>query len=357
MTRTWMSESRIRGNGWRVAARRAVVATAVAAAVIAGASDRARAAVPGTVAFAGRLSNEDGPVDGEVSLTFRLYDAEMGGNERWSESHEATADQGLVTIELGSDEPLDDAIFDGSALYLEVSVDGEILTPRSPVGSVPYAIRAAVAERVGPYTPAELQLRVGGTCASGSAMVGVNADGSVACEVDDDTIYAEGDGISIAGNTVSADTTYLQRRILGTCAANQHMVGAGPTGTPTCTADADTTYSAGGGLQLSVANQFSIASGGVTTARIGDDQVTGAKLASSAFGEGLELSGTTVRIKEPVSFVVSSSDTSDTATARLCALTAVNVNSQCFASFVAATNAWTMTWLSGGSCTFTCIPE
>jgi hypothetical protein len=220
------------------------------AAMLLGGIDGVKAAVPGTVAFSGRLSDVDGLVEGSVDITFRLFDAASNGTEVWTETHQTVADQGLVLVELGSDTALDETIFDGSDLYLEIEVNGDTLSPRSPVGSVPYALRAAVADRLGSLGPSDVQARVNGACGANEAIQSINADGSVTCQVDDDTTYAEGIGIDITGNVVSADLAAVQARVNGACPAGQAIRTIGSAGAVVCEADDNTTYTEGAGIDI-----------------------------------------------------------------------------------------------------------
>jgi hypothetical protein len=89
--------------------------------------------------------------------------------------------------------------------------------------------------------PAATQVRVTGACSLGNAIRTINQDGTVTCEIDDDTLAAL------------------------PCAANQipKRVGA----SWSCSADLDTTYSAGAGLSLA-GTTLSVAAGGVTGAMI-----------------------------------------------------------------------------------------
>ncbi len=97
-----------------------------------------------------------------------------------------------------------------------------------------------------------LQRRVLATCAAGQSIRVINADGTVACEVDDDTAYTAGTGLTLAGTQFEANTTVLQSRVTGTCAAGSYVRVVNADGTVTCQADADTntTYTAGSGLSL-----------------------------------------------------------------------------------------------------------
>ena len=68
---------------------------------------------------------------------------------------------------------------------------------------------------------------------------------------DNDTTYSAGSGLVLSGTTFAADSSYLQRRITGTCDAGSAIRVITGDGTVTCETDDDTTYTAGTGLDLS----------------------------------------------------------------------------------------------------------
>ncbi len=81
------------------------------------------------------------------------------------------------------------------------------------------------------------QARVAGTCLAGNAIREINADGTVSCEPDDDTTYSAGTGLTLAGTTFSADSTYMQRRVSGVCAAGSSIREINADGTVSCEVD------------------------------------------------------------------------------------------------------------------------
>src|SRR5688572_8055650 len=102
----------------------------------------AGAAVPQAVMHQGRLYDVDGlPVNGVLSVAFAIYDAVDAGAAIWGETHAIDFVDGYYSVELGTEMPLDDVVFDGSVRWLGVAVgtDDE-MQPRAAVNSVPYAI-------------------------------------------------------------------------------------------------------------------------------------------------------------------------------------------------------------------------
>lgn len=107
--------------------------------------NRADRSVPGMIDYQGKITNSSNtPISGSVNLAFAIYAASSGGTAIWSEPHTGiTATDGLVHVLLGSRNPLDETVFDGSDLWLGINVnsDGE-MSPRLRIASVPYAINA-----------------------------------------------------------------------------------------------------------------------------------------------------------------------------------------------------------------------
>ncbi|HCP45218.1 MAG TPA: hypothetical protein DIU15_04210, partial [Deltaproteobacteria bacterium] len=121
-------------------------------------------AAPTRIAQQGRLLDSSGqPLTGTHALFFALYDTDTGGAAQWSEYHSVPVDNGYYTVTLGTLATLDDDLFDGTTLWLELAIDGISLTPRQEIHAVPYAGRATTAQNVDGGTVDALQLLVGGT--------------------------------------------------------------------------------------------------------------------------------------------------------------------------------------------------
>jgi hypothetical protein len=124
------------------------VATLVLAVCLAPA---ALALVPGEINYQGLLLDSGGsPITGPTDLDFELFELATGGSSVWSESHgDVDVLDGVYDLILGSSTPITPALVAGGALWLEITVEGETLTPRQRIVAVPYALRASEADNVG----------------------------------------------------------------------------------------------------------------------------------------------------------------------------------------------------------------
>jgi hypothetical protein len=134
-------------------------------------------------------------------------------------------------------------------------------------------------------TVAGKQARVGAKCDDGSSIREIKEDGTVVCELDDlgagGSSYTAGAGLKLTNTAFSVDMAAIQSRVTATCAAGSSIREVKPDGSVTCETDdvgaGGTSYTAGTGLALTGV-QFSLADGGVGTAKLTDGAVTGAKL-------------------------------------------------------------------------------
>ena len=104
--------------------------------------------IPQTMSYQGVLTEANGnPVNGSVSLTFKLYDAATGGTKLWEETQQVTVTNGLFNVILGSVNPLT-LPFD-KPYWLGICVDGGAeLTPRIELTSSPYSMTAQSAQTI-----------------------------------------------------------------------------------------------------------------------------------------------------------------------------------------------------------------
>ena len=102
------------------------------------------ASVPTLLHYQGRFTDMAGaPLAGPVNLEFRLYAEPAEGSPLWTEAHGSVAlREGVAELLLGGTTALPADAFGGPLRYLEVRVNGEALTPRMTVASVPFAMEA-----------------------------------------------------------------------------------------------------------------------------------------------------------------------------------------------------------------------
>jgi len=105
------------------------------------------AQIPRTLSYQGVLTDANGIVvpDGNYMLTFKLYDNLNGGAPLWVEEQEVAVNKGVLSVILGSINPLKLA-FD-RPYYLEVQVNSEMpLSPRIPLTSTAYSFISSSVE-------------------------------------------------------------------------------------------------------------------------------------------------------------------------------------------------------------------
>ena len=266
--------------------------------------------------YQGELKIAGVAVTGAYDFTFKLYNASSSGTQVGSDVFvdNVQVDNGLFTTAID----FTSSSFVGDKLWLEISVrDGNAtggfqqLLPRQAITAAPYATHSQFvgADAVtsveildGSITAADLgnnsvakaeiaanavgsseiisnqvQHRVAGNCATGQFITKVNEDGTVTC-VDDNTGLSSVTTADIVDGAVTSakiatgavgsnaiNSTQVQRRVAGNCAAGQFITAVNADGTVSCANDNT-------GLSS------------VTTADIIDGAVTSAKIAVGAVG-------------------------------------------------------------------------
>jgi hypothetical protein len=121
--------------------------------------------IPSTVGFEGFLS---GVSDGSHTLTFRVYDVSTGGTALWTEALSSTqVTNGLYSVVLGATTAFTSSTFNGDR-WIGVTVDsGSEITPRTRVSSVPFALHADNANKIGGGGTANMVALFDGACPSG----------------------------------------------------------------------------------------------------------------------------------------------------------------------------------------------
>ena len=78
-------------------------------------------AAPTKLAQQGRVLDSAGePLEGTHAMSFSLFDAATDGSSLWTEERSAAFDSGYYSITLGEQVPLDDLLFAGEAVWLEI---------------------------------------------------------------------------------------------------------------------------------------------------------------------------------------------------------------------------------------------
>jgi len=119
------------------------------------------AAVPAAINYQGFLTN---PTTGAplntaatpLTITFNVWDAVTAGNLIYSEKQSVTFTNGVFNVQIGTgtvqtppNVAFTNVAFD-KPYWLEIVVGAETLTPRQPLLTSPYAMRAVVAEAISP---------------------------------------------------------------------------------------------------------------------------------------------------------------------------------------------------------------
>ena len=121
-------------------------------AVPAGATD-APPFVPEGLPQQGRLlDSNDQPITGKVDMTFNLYHQATGGTPVWTQEQTVSVDAGYYAIVLG--DPADTGVQPittdelAGPTWIGITIGGNEMQPRLQLGTVPYAQRADLANRI-----------------------------------------------------------------------------------------------------------------------------------------------------------------------------------------------------------------
>ncbi|MCK5833291.1 hypothetical protein KAH81_06430 [bacterium] len=105
------------------------------------------AAIPRIINYQGKLADVSGiGITDTLDIAFALYPSSIGGSHLWTETQRAVQIlKGLFDVHLGSVTAFPDSLQFDEQYFLQVTVDGDVMTPRVALYSVPYAISAGSA--------------------------------------------------------------------------------------------------------------------------------------------------------------------------------------------------------------------
>lgn len=268
-----------------------------------------------TVPVQGFLTDsEDVPVDDTVSVVFTLYGDDGGGNlaEVWTTTRDVPVEAGLFSVMLGTDTPLDLALFaDNQRILLGIAVDGDTEMPLVELGAAPYAGWAAYAgsagdaETLNGRTAAELESDTLSnlTCSSGDVALYDEASSAWICgaalsadDVDqqiDQELTARGyaESSSLAAVATTGDFADLNGVPSGLADGDDDTLGGIACAPGQVVKQGAGGWSCGDDLTqmlmastpLSIANGIiSLTPGGIDSTYLADGSVTNAKVASNA---------------------------------------------------------------------------
>ncbi|QBB69973.1 hypothetical protein ELE36_06135 [Pseudolysobacter antarcticus] len=258
--------------------------------------------------YQGELLHNGAPVTANVDMLFTLFDAPQNGSPLgqvpFTGASAVTVSNGIFTVTLDFAGLFNTLISDQR--WLEVTANGNILTPRTQIQSAPYALQSQTAvlaysisnASVGAaqIVPSQVQARVGGTCTVGSSIRAIAQNGTVTCEsAGSGTVTNIATDATLSGGPITSTGTLgiasgavgttqinpaqVQQRVNGSCSGNQMVksinadgtVSCGSAGTGTVTNIATDATLAGG--PISTSGTLGIAPGGVGLAQIDTSQV------------------------------------------------------------------------------------
>lgn len=98
-------------------------------------------AMPSVLNYGGYLQTQQGdPVDASIDMSFALFASPTGGEPLWQEARSVVVEQGYFALLLGEVTPIYVETLQPQELYLEVTVNGEMMNLRTPLAAVPYAM-------------------------------------------------------------------------------------------------------------------------------------------------------------------------------------------------------------------------
>ena len=243
-----------------------------------------------TFTYQGELRHNNAPVTANVDMLFTLFDAASNGAQLgqipFTGPNAVAVSNGIFTVTLDFGGSFNTLVSDQR--WLEVTANGNILSPRTQIQSAPYALQSQTAmlaysisnASVGAaqIVPSQVQARVGGSCAVGSSIRSIAQDGTVTCQTNTGggTVSSVATDATLTGGPITTTGTLgiapgavggaqinsseVQKRVAGSCSGGQMVQSVNADGSVNCAA-----ASGGSGTVTNVATDATLTGGPIST--------------------------------------------------------------------------------------------
>lgn len=221
--------------------------------------------VPTTLNYQGRLTDNGptpAPVTATVNMQFAIYDAASAGTQLWQEpsgvgTTPVSVTGGIFSVLLGAGGvPVPATVFTGgTARWLQITANGEILAPRQKLAANGWANQSGDSAKLGGTAAAAYQLATIQTCGGGQFLSAI-ANGSATCATPTAVLTPP---VSLSASSSSAILAAANsgagNGLSGISGAGSGASGYNHVGVM---GDSDTGYGVVGGSSTGTAGQFQI---------------------------------------------------------------------------------------------------
>lgn len=166
----------------------------------------ALAAVPNSLQYQGRLTDNTGaPLNGAFNVTFTIYSDSAGTTSLWTETRPLTLANGLFTVTLGTGVALPATVSNGANRFIGIKVapDAADMLPRQRLASVAFALRAGSADQLA-NVPGVSNTEVNGSVAIPASTTVTVASVTINCPADG-YVLVSGLGTAFQGHAAGTD--------------------------------------------------------------------------------------------------------------------------------------------------------